>query len=353
MSELHFDVFLAHNSLDKPLVRIISAELKQFNISSWLDEEEILAGQYFQDSIQQAISKVGAAAVCIGRTGLGRWQQTELRVLVSQCVTRGIPVIPILLPGVKDIPEENIFLKEFHTISFEQSITESKSLVLLARGITRQKKRNQFESQLLTLDCVFSSEASSDLRYQQALLYKLKESRELSSSQLSEYIEGLKEYIDLMQRQKENTDCELENIESRITSIERILLEEKGSNLLDAIDWLESNQKHIAEAVTSKVIAKIDVPIQGLICKETNPMFDWIVERFVETVIHYLTAEGRGVDTLIESMSISPHYIPYAIESITYIRNRLHRQDFAEDIKEQINLALNEIVYCLKSEINS
>ncbi|NEP20038.1 MAG: TIR domain-containing protein, partial [Leptolyngbya sp. SIO4C1] len=49
-----FDVFLAHNSKDKPFVRLIAEELKRFGLKPWIDEEEILPGQYFQDAIQDA-----------------------------------------------------------------------------------------------------------------------------------------------------------------------------------------------------------------------------------------------------------------------------------------------------------
>jgi hypothetical protein len=36
---------------------------------------------------------------------LGRWQALELQTFISQCVERNIPVIPVLLLGVAEIPE--------------------------------------------------------------------------------------------------------------------------------------------------------------------------------------------------------------------------------------------------------
>ncbi len=69
-----FDVFLAHNSVDKPLVREISARLKEQRLNPWLDEEQILAGELFQEEIQKAISNIKSAAIIIGVEGLGRWQ---------------------------------------------------------------------------------------------------------------------------------------------------------------------------------------------------------------------------------------------------------------------------------------
>ena len=65
--EKQFDVFLAHSSKDKPLIRHIYRELKQRGVRPWLDEEEIKPGKQFQKEIQQAIvEQVKAGAqVCV------------------------------------------------------------------------------------------------------------------------------------------------------------------------------------------------------------------------------------------------------------------------------------------------
>lgn len=41
VNEQSFDVFLAHNSIDKPQVRAIAVELKRRGLNPWLDEEQI------------------------------------------------------------------------------------------------------------------------------------------------------------------------------------------------------------------------------------------------------------------------------------------------------------------------
>ena len=72
-----------------------------------------------------------------------RWEvaATELRTFISQCVDAGLPVIPILLPGVDHIPENLPFLKELHWVKFGKSITEVASLDQLEWGITGKKPR--------------------------------------------------------------------------------------------------------------------------------------------------------------------------------------------------------------------
>lgn len=134
-----FDVFLAHNSLDKPKIRIIYEYLRQLGLNPWLDEKGIRPGQLYQDVIQQAIQQIQCVAVFIGTTGLGRWQALELQSFIRQCVERDIPIIPVLLPGVKYIPENLIFLNNFHLVRFECEIKDDfKAFQNLYWGITRE-----------------------------------------------------------------------------------------------------------------------------------------------------------------------------------------------------------------------
>jgi hypothetical protein len=131
----NFDVFLAHNTLDKSDVAAVSESLKQRGLYPWLDKEQVPPGRWFQDIIQTAIPQVKSAAVFIGPNGLGRWQAVELRGFVAQCVERGIPVIPVLLPGVTSIPGDLVFLNQLHSVAFP-SLDNEDALDGLEWGIT-------------------------------------------------------------------------------------------------------------------------------------------------------------------------------------------------------------------------
>lgn len=131
-----FDVFLAHNSADKPQVEAIGEALKCRGLKPWIDKEQIPPGRWFQDVIQQAITNVKTAAIIIGVKGLGKWQALELRSFISQCVDCNIPVIPVLLPDVNELPSELLFLKELNWVSFKESIDEPEVLDNLQWGIT-------------------------------------------------------------------------------------------------------------------------------------------------------------------------------------------------------------------------
>lgn len=134
-----YDVFLAHNDKDKPLIEAIGKELKRRGLKPWLDKEQIPPGRWFQDVIQQAIPNVKSVAIFIGSKGLGEWQSIEVRTFISQCVNRKIPVIPVLLPGITKLPSELLILREINWVRFRESVDEIEVLDNLVWGITGER----------------------------------------------------------------------------------------------------------------------------------------------------------------------------------------------------------------------
>jgi GTPase SAR1 family protein len=142
-----YDVFLAYNHVDNLSANAIAKALRQRSLVPWIDSDEVPPGEVFQDVIEHAIRSVRSAAILIGVTGIGRWELFELRGFVSQCVERGIRVIPVLLPGVTDIPETLPFLKLFNRVIFSTSVEEPAGLDLLEWGITgRRPQRSRASS---------------------------------------------------------------------------------------------------------------------------------------------------------------------------------------------------------------
>ncbi len=131
-----FDIFLAHNNQDKPQVEAVAAELRKRGLNPWLDKEQIPPGRWFQDNIQDIIPKVKSAAIFVGPHGIGKWQEVELRSFISQCVEGEIPVIPVLLPGVSEVPPKLAFLKQLSWVRFDGRIDDVKPLDDLVWGIT-------------------------------------------------------------------------------------------------------------------------------------------------------------------------------------------------------------------------
>ncbi|MEH2391040.1 MAG: GUN4 domain-containing protein [Nostoc sp.] len=138
MQQPIFDVFLAHNSLDKPEVRAIAEKLKLHNLKPWLDKEQIFAGDNIQNVVFQGISQSRVGAFFISQNGLGTFQEyLELGAIIQFFLKKkkaqGFRVIPVLL-GINDIPEDLFYLSQWAWIKFKNS-NDEEALEDLIRGI--------------------------------------------------------------------------------------------------------------------------------------------------------------------------------------------------------------------------
>ena len=60
---MNFDVFLSHNSKDKPAVKVLGTALKKRGLSVWLDEWELRPGLPWQRALEDIIGSCKSAAV--------------------------------------------------------------------------------------------------------------------------------------------------------------------------------------------------------------------------------------------------------------------------------------------------
>lgn len=129
-----FDVFMCHNSADKPAVRTVARALRAGGVLPWLDEWELPPGQPWQPLLEQQIEHIRSAAVFVGRAGVGPWQEQELYGFLREFVARRAPVIPVLLPDAPSAPELPLFLRAMTYVDFRQQ--EPEPLARLIWGIT-------------------------------------------------------------------------------------------------------------------------------------------------------------------------------------------------------------------------
>jgi TIR domain len=130
-----FDVFLSHNSRDKPAVRDLGRELMKRGMRPWLDEWELLPGRSWQDDLNRVIAKTRSVAVLIGADGIGPWEILEQQAFLSDAVRRKLPVIPVLLPGAPQEPELPLFLANREFVDLREGLSK-KGLDRLQWGIT-------------------------------------------------------------------------------------------------------------------------------------------------------------------------------------------------------------------------
>jgi hypothetical protein len=134
MAEQQFDVFLCHNSDDQPAVIEIAQQLQQNGLKPWLDVWELQPGAIWQFGLEQQIESIRAAAVFVGKDGLGPWQSEEVYAFLQEFMRRKCPVIPVMLPDTPQQPKLPIFLRNRHWVDFR--LQNPDPLVQLVWGIT-------------------------------------------------------------------------------------------------------------------------------------------------------------------------------------------------------------------------
>ncbi len=136
-----FDLFLSHNSDDKPAVREIARALRKRRFNPWLDADELTPGRSWQDLAEEAIGTCRAAAVFVGPNGIGPWEHEEMRACLGQAVKRGLAVIPVLLPGAPKQSDLPLFLGQRTWVDLRTTGITPAGLDLLVWGITGKKPK--------------------------------------------------------------------------------------------------------------------------------------------------------------------------------------------------------------------
>jgi hypothetical protein len=142
---MNFDVFLSHNSKDKPAVKSLGGALKQRGLSVWLDEWELRPGLTWQDALEDIVTGCKSSAVCFGGSGVGPWEDPEMQGLLRRFVNDKkigniVPIIPVLLPGAPADVKLPLFLEAFTWVDLRNGLTAD-GLERLRWGITGEKPR--------------------------------------------------------------------------------------------------------------------------------------------------------------------------------------------------------------------
>lgn len=76
---VHFYVLLCHNPADKPAMRLTAERLPERGIRPRLDKGELPPGRSRQEEPEKLIEHINAATVFVWPSGIGPWQNRELR----------------------------------------------------------------------------------------------------------------------------------------------------------------------------------------------------------------------------------------------------------------------------------
>lgn len=136
-----YDVFLSHNSKDKPAVETLAVRLAdEARIKVWLDKWNLIPGEPWQEEIEHALDQAHTCAVFLGPHEFGGWHHEEMRAALNRRVADRTPkfrVIPVLLPGATtpDCGKLPAFLSRLTWVDFRQGLDDAEAFRRLVAGI--------------------------------------------------------------------------------------------------------------------------------------------------------------------------------------------------------------------------
>ena len=79
-----YDVFLSHNSADKPAVEALAQRLVAAGFRPFLDRWHLIPGQPWQEALEQALDQSRTCVVFLGPNGVGPWENEEMRTALDE-----------------------------------------------------------------------------------------------------------------------------------------------------------------------------------------------------------------------------------------------------------------------------
>jgi hypothetical protein len=136
---MDFDVFLSHNSKDKPEVEKIGKMLeKTYGLKCWLDKWNLVPGEPWQDDLEKALDDSQTVAIFVGPTSIGPWANEEMRSALEVRVhDKSRRVIPVLLPEAPDNRDLALprFLTRLTWVDLRSGLENEETLYRLYCGI--------------------------------------------------------------------------------------------------------------------------------------------------------------------------------------------------------------------------
>ena len=114
-------VFLSHNHLDKPFVRMLAADIKASSINVWLDELEIKIGDSLIVKIAEAIDHAAYVVAFLSPSSIkSNWVQKELSIAITLGINNNrVFVLPLLI-GELETKQIPVFLIDQLFADFRQ-----------------------------------------------------------------------------------------------------------------------------------------------------------------------------------------------------------------------------------------
>ena len=133
-----FDVFLSHNSVDKPWVIQLKDDLTRYGLSVWLDKDEIRPGNLFAEALEDALENCKAIALIISPEAINSgWVKEEYYRALS--LSKDKQLLLQLIPVILREAEVPGFVKSRNWIDFRDENKYSENVWCLVWGILGHK----------------------------------------------------------------------------------------------------------------------------------------------------------------------------------------------------------------------
>ncbi len=135
-----FDVFLSHNSVDKPWAIKLKNALLLYGVSVWLDKDEIRPGDIFSEALEQGLANSKAMALIVSPEAMqSGWVRAEYYRALSLATDKQVrlQLIPVILREA-ELPG---FLQDRKWVDFRNETTYAQKPERSDLGHHRKKER--------------------------------------------------------------------------------------------------------------------------------------------------------------------------------------------------------------------
>lgn len=137
--ETEFDVFLSHNSREKPVVERIATKLAAANLRPWLDTWCLTPGGNWQQELAAGLRASAACAVFVGPSDAGDWEREEMSLALNRAATnRAFRIFLVLLPGLPepfDVNTLSPFLSTRTWVDFRKGFESTRQFQALVNAV--------------------------------------------------------------------------------------------------------------------------------------------------------------------------------------------------------------------------
>ena len=233
-TSFEYDVFLSHNSRDKPRVRRLAEQLRRANLRIWFDEWQIKPGDDIYLAIERGLETSRTLVLCLTQAALDSdWVGLERSTVLfrdPRNVQRRF--IPLLLADCK-VPDT---IRRFRHVDLREESESAVRELLRACGIVEASTSSKFSNPE-----ELKGENQTRYRHDLAELEARYKAADNRASELGLVLTDLGEHLKKSRSQEWVTLCNEAVRQSNIgTEVQRSLLENMGQFFISVIQGRQS-----------------------------------------------------------------------------------------------------------------